>query len=292
MSVVQRDPALHGHLARLARTPRMVFVAGLPGTGKSLVIHQLAHLAAEAGRTVHLLQWDVARPVFEASPAGRRYPVIDGVTQPTIRKAVGAWARRAIATWARSFPAAEHMLIGETPLVGDRLMELARRRDDEAEALLADDACRFVITVPSVEVRRHVEAERERRMVAFRHPREREDAPPHVLRDLWRQLVATASALGIERTDPAAPYDPAVYRSVYETLLRHRVTEVLTLDTVLPTAGMSVYDFAVACRDVVPTADDADVAVREIEGRYPDVTAVAREVDAWWAVEGIADGRT
>ena len=292
MSVVQRDPALHDHLARLARTSRMVFVAGLPGTGKSLVIHQLAHLAAEAGRSVHLLQWDVARPVFEASLAGRRYPVVDGVTQPTIRKAVGAWARRAVAAWARSFPSADDVLIGETPLVGDRLMELARRRDDEAEALLADEACRFVITVPSVEVRRHVEAERARRMAAFRHPREREDAPPHVLRDLWRQLLATASALGIEGTGPEAPYDPALYRRVYETLLGHRITEVLTLDTVLPTAGMSVYDVAVACRDLVPTADEADAAVREIERRYPDVTAVAREVDAWWVVEGIADGRT
>ena len=27
-----------------------------------------------AGHGIHLLQWDVARPVFEASPAGQRYP--------------------------------------------------------------------------------------------------------------------------------------------------------------------------------------------------------------------------
>ena len=72
MSLAQRDPALHERLTGLAGSARMVFVAGLPGTGKSLVIHQLAHLAADAGRAVHLLQWDVARPVFEASAAGRR----------------------------------------------------------------------------------------------------------------------------------------------------------------------------------------------------------------------------
>jgi adenylylsulfate kinase-like enzyme len=48
----------------------MVFLAGLPGTGKSLLAHQLAHMASDAGRTIHLLQWDVARPVFEASAAG------------------------------------------------------------------------------------------------------------------------------------------------------------------------------------------------------------------------------
>ena len=62
--VVSRDQPLRAPLERLAREPRLVFVAGLPGTGKSLLIHQLAHLAAGAGRSVHLLQWDVVRPVF------------------------------------------------------------------------------------------------------------------------------------------------------------------------------------------------------------------------------------
>src|SRR3989449_9742603 len=74
---------------------RMVFFAGLPGTGKSLLVHQLVHLAGAAGRTVHLLQWDVARPVFEASPAGRHYPLADGVTHAVIRRAAGLWVRAA-----------------------------------------------------------------------------------------------------------------------------------------------------------------------------------------------------
>ncbi|PWU23936.1 MAG: hypothetical protein C5B48_07755, partial [Candidatus Rokuibacteriota bacterium] len=51
------------------RARRLVFFAGLPGTGKSLLVQQLAHVAGAAGRRIHLLQWDVARPVFEASPA-------------------------------------------------------------------------------------------------------------------------------------------------------------------------------------------------------------------------------
>ena len=68
-------------LAALARDARLVFFAGLPGTGKSLLIHQLAHLAHGRGRHVHLLQRDVARPVFEASRAGRRHPQVHGVTQ-------------------------------------------------------------------------------------------------------------------------------------------------------------------------------------------------------------------
>jgi adenylylsulfate kinase-like enzyme len=71
--VAAADPQLYAQLQRLARAQRLVCFAGLPGTGKSLLSHQFAHLAHAMGRTVHMLQWDVARPVFEASPAGQRY---------------------------------------------------------------------------------------------------------------------------------------------------------------------------------------------------------------------------
>src|SRR5207253_346809 len=151
MSVVQRDPALHERLARLAHSARMVFVAGLTGTGKSLVIHQLVHLAVASVRTVHLLQWDVVRPLFEASHAGQRYPVVDGVTQPMIRKAVGLWARQAVAAWHRRCPTPDQLLIAETPLVGRRLIEFVQRLRDDAEPLLAAPSSRFAIAVPSVE---------------------------------------------------------------------------------------------------------------------------------------------
>ena len=99
--VATADPRLYAHLQRLASVQRLVFFAGLPGTGKSLLSHQLAHLAHAMGRTVHMLQWDVARPVFEASPAGQRYPVVQGVTHGVIRRAAGrrpaaAGGRRAV----------------------------------------------------------------------------------------------------------------------------------------------------------------------------------------------------
>ena len=284
MSLAQRDPALHEHLARLAGTARMIFVAGLPGTGKSLVIHQLVHLAAAAaGRAVHLLQWDVARPVFEASASGKRYPVVDGVTQPMIRIAVGRWARRAVAAWDRRWPGPTPLLIGETPLIGHRLVELARRGDDDAEAVLSLPSCRFAIAVPSVEVRRHVEGDRERRAGAALNPREREDAPPHVLRDLWRQLLVAARGLGIGVADDA-PYDPAIYQRVYEAVLRERAPEVIARDTILATAQVSVYDFAVPCADLVPSDDEADAFIRETEARYPDPAMLMPEIERWWVV--------
>src|SRR5262245_15430474 len=136
MLIAESSP-LFAALDTLARDARLVFFAGLPGTGKSLLIRELAHLAHARGRRIHLLQWDVARPVFEASEAGRRYPLTDGVTHGAIRLAVGRWARAAVARWHAEHPGTADLLIGETPFIGHRLIELARREPDDAEPLLA-----------------------------------------------------------------------------------------------------------------------------------------------------------
>lgn len=279
--VVRHDPRLDERLRRLAGQ-RMVFFSGLPGTGKSLLVHQLAHLAEEAGRRVHRLQWDVARPVFEASAAGRPYPVVDGVTHPVIRKAAGLWVRDALAAWNERYPGPEHVLIGEAPFVGGRFVELARPADDRAEAWLTAASCRFVLAVPSIGVRRFVESERERRAVHPRHPREREDAPPHVLRDIWRAVAEVGRRLGLElRNDE---YDPEVYRRVYEAVLRHRHVEVVPLDVILPTDTLSVYDFAAAPPDLVPTEAETRTFIAEVARRYPDASGLEREIDRWWEV--------
>ncbi len=272
----------------------MVFFAGLPGTGKSLLAHQLAHLAHARGRTVDLLQWDVARPAMEASDAGTRYPPREGVTHGVIRMAAGLWARAAIAEWAAAGP--EHLLIGETPLVGHRFIELARPANDPVEGLLSAPECRFVIPVPSHTVRDFLETERERRIAQPLHAREREDAAPQVLRDLWSALPRVAELLGIPfgapDTEEAAlqarpspgtvPYDPVVYRRVYEAVLRHRHTESVCLDVILPTGAFSVYDFTVPRTDLVPTPAEAEKFIREVEGRFPDADVLEREIGRWW----------
>lgn len=284
--VSDADPRLAATLRGLARTRRLVFFAGLPGTGKSLLSHQLAHLAHTARRTVHLLQWDTARPVFEASPAAGRYRIVDGVTHGAIRKAVGLWARQALVRWHQQHAGDEHLLIGETPFVGHRLVELAQSRNDAAEPLLAAATTTFVIPVPSRAVRLHLETERERRAARPLHEQEREDAPPQVLRDLWRELVAIAPRLGLARpavgatTDP--PFDPELYRRVYERLLTHRHALSLPLDTILPTAGLTVYDFAVERRDLLPTADEVATFIERVERTYADPDALHREIDRWY----------
>ena len=281
--LVAEDSPLFATLSALARDARLVFLAGLPGTGKSLLIRELAHLAHAQGRRIHLLQWDVARPVFEASEAGRRYPLDGGVTHGVIRLAVGRWARAAVARWHADHAGTQDLLLGETPFIGHRLIELARRVADDAEPLLASAATRFVIPVPSRALREHLEAERERRARAPLHPREREDAPPPVLRALWRELLAAAVALGlIHDTDADLPYEPTVYRKVYERLLMRRHAEALGLHTVLPASAVSAYDVQVPTMDLVPEALEVTRFVREVEARHADPGAVARVIDAWY----------
>ena len=285
--VVQSDPRLAERIRSLARQ-RMVFFAGLPGTGKSLLVHQLTHLARASGRSVDLLQWDVARPLFEASVPGQRYPLADGVTHPVIRKAAGRWVRQAVAKWSEGHPGSD-VLVGETPFVGHRFIELAHRLDDRAEPLLTHRLCRFVIAVPSAEVRHFLEAERERRATNPLHPREREDAPPRVLRDLWRDLTRVARQMGISLPvvagrDDTVPYAPDVYQQVYERILRHRNVEVVNLDVILPTRQLSVYDFADPPTPLIPTEAEIAECIDAVERDKAGALMLEREIARWWQV--------
>src|SRR6266542_1686672 len=111
--VLPRDSALYQTVTGAAREQRCVFFAGLPGVGKSLLIQQTALLATEAGRLVHLLQWDVARGAFETSAILARYPEVDGITHAAIRKAAGFWVRAAVHRWDGTYADPDHLLFVE-----------------------------------------------------------------------------------------------------------------------------------------------------------------------------------
>jgi hypothetical protein len=231
------------------------------------------------------LQWDVARPVFEAAEAGKRYPQINGVTHGIIRIAVGRWVREALVRWHLQHSGGAHLLIGETPFVGHRLIELARPAGDAAEPLLSGVSARFVVPVPSRAVRQHLEAERERRIRQPMHERESEDAPPHVMRDLWQQLAATARALGI--ATPAdvggeTPYDPRVYQDFYLRILGRRHAQAMAQDIILPAGALSAYDFAIPCAELVPAAAEIAAFIQAAERDFGDADALQREIDQWW----------
>ena len=266
---------IHESLSALA-TQRIVVFVGLPATGKSLLVRELARLAQSDGREVSLLQWDVARPTFEAHPAAAPYPMLDSITRPVIRRAVGLWSREAIAGWsANARP--EALLVVEAPLVGWRLVELVQQADDAAEAALTSEACRFVLPVPSADVQRHILAERLRKAASPANAGEREEAPPTVLDAMWRLLVEARQALGVFGSAAASAYDAAVYGAVYGRLARHRRFEALPVDEVIDARG-SAYEFDFPAQLLLPdgAAIERFIALAAAE-------AAGRDEDAWLA---------
>jgi hypothetical protein len=203
-----------------------------------------------------------------------------------IRKAVGRWARHALVLWHRQHAAPQHLLIGETPFIGNRFIELAQSQHDAAEALLRQHSSLFVIPVPSRRVRQHIESERQRRSTNPMHRQEQEDAPPHVLQALWQELVHIAPRLNLPVSGHGTqvPYDPALYQDVYQALLKHRHVRIMPVDTLLPTATWSVYDFAIERTYIVPAPEEVGRFIQEVEQRYSEPEVLQREMTQWYRV--------
>ena len=259
----------------LARHADRVFFAGLPGVGKSLLLQQLALLARDMERPVCLAQWDVARQPFELP----EYPLESGATHPLVIRAAGLWLRDAIAAWEAERRETNALLIGEAPLIGGRLMELARSLDDDAEALLSDESTKFIIPVPSRQVRAIIEAKRESSIKSPRHSSEAHDAPPDLLRQLWRDLHGVAVDLDLAAAAESPAYQPEVYAAVYEHLLRERHAQTLPLDEPLETPG-SVYDAMARFAQLQASRDEARLILRRLETEISPVQL--REAASNW----------
>lgn len=263
--ILPPDSNIYTTFQQLATGQRMVFLAGLPGTGKSLLIQQLAVLAQQAGRSVHLLQWDVTRAAFETAVLLQTYPEIDGVTHPAIRKAVGLWARTAVHQWHAAHDAS-HLLIGEVPLIGNRLTELTQPMADEAEPLLSDPACCFVIPVPSKTVRQVIEDARAHTIANPRHEKEMKDAQPNVLQLLWEEVADIGAKLGLTNGKNLA-YEPGVYTAVYQHLLQHRNHQSLPIDSVL-TPNKSAYAVEINGSELAATPSEVTQIMEQIETEF------------------------
>lgn len=262
--VIPPDSTLRATFAEALASADRVFFAGLPGVGKSLLLQQMALMAADSGRRVTLLQWDLARQPFE-SP---RYPLVNGATHPLVIRSVGAWSREAIAKWTAA-RAADELLLGEVPLIGGRLMEIVRPADDAAEALLRDQRTCFLLPVPSVELRAHIEWQRGRSISVPRHKNEAQDASPDLLRALWRDLYQVAYQLELaSATEDNPAYSPEIYAAVYRHLLQHRHVEQIDLCRPLPAAA-SVYEGLDALPLLRATSAEAAAIMTKLEAAPP-----------------------
>ena len=86
--IIPAGTAIGDALRAAVKARRMIFVAGLPSSGKSLMLQQLTILAHQAGRRIHSMQWDGARRAFETPEWLAKYPEVNDLTHPGIRKAV------------------------------------------------------------------------------------------------------------------------------------------------------------------------------------------------------------
>jgi len=262
-----------------ARDARIVVFCGIPGVGKSFLLGEQIRVAAAAGRSVSLLQWDVSRQAFETPEVLQRYPEIGGSTHVMIRRAVGLWSREALCNWIAAHPDPRHLLLVEAPLVGGRLTELAQRLDDGAEALLSRSQARFYIPTPTVEVRRAIEAARRAEMATNRHARDAANASPTLVDELWQMVADTARQLRIECSDSLSGYSPDAYFAVYRAVLRHRVVTRVMIDAIVSTHG-SPHDFAESVEELAPRAAQVPglIAQAEREGHE----SVAARAALWY----------
>ena len=271
-------------LNRLVDNQRIVFLTGLPGVGKSLLLNQLAHLAHFSGHQVYLLQWDILRDAFMTNRIASLFPDTDGITHSVIRRAAGLWVRQAVAQWHQKHLGEKSILIGEAPLIGNRLLELVLPRHDAAESILIKNSTRFVLPIPSRRIRRIMETARQTSIKNPRNSRELNDAAPEVLKALWRELIRAAMALNIQTPPKGSDedYDPRIYESVYLQVLKHRRYEITRLNTTLSTHSRSVYTFNMPVEELIPNASEVSHSIEEVEHTYPNLHGLEQEMEEWY----------
>lgn len=281
--IIPHEHYLYDVFREIALHKRIVCFAGLPGVGKTLFLQQMVLFAQQAQRHVHLLQWDVARNAFETPQNLQLYPEVKGVTHPMIRKATGLWSRVAIREWSQNYPA-PHILLVEMPLVGNRFIELVQHIADDSEVILQSEECIFILPVPTKEVRKTIEDMRAKTTANPRHQREAHDATPEVLRSLWRELFYVA--LHLKMIDKMPPYDtaydPHIYQTTFEHLLRHRRVQTICIDTIFP-QKCSAYDVTGIESEPMASAQAVAKIITQVQEKYSE-QQLHSHVKNWYCI--------
>jgi hypothetical protein len=275
------DTVAGRELRRCAAEARCVVICGVPGVGKSLFVREQTLIARRRGRFVHRLEWDVSRLAFDQPEILARFPEIDNVTHPVIRRAAGLWVRQAVAEWFRRHRESPDLLVIEAPLIGGRFSELARIEQDSAEPFLAGGATQFLIPQPSREVRAAIHGARSRETAEHRHALDSKNAPPALVDALWQQILETADSLGVPRDSGDRGYSPELYFAVYGRLLRHRHVAAVPVQEVVELAH-SPHALHGLTQELSPTAREATRLIALIE--ETGVAAAIRATESWHIV--------
>ncbi|MEI9430183.1 hypothetical protein [Mesorhizobium sp. Cs1299R1N3] len=283
LCIIPEDNPIGASFRSAVKSQKMIFMAGLPGTSKSLLLQQLTILGYQAGRGVHSLQWDTSRAAFETDEWLGRFPEVDSVTHPAVRRAVGIWARAAVRDWHARHADDGDILVAELPVIGGRLAELMRPGDDASEAVLASAGVTMFVPIPTVEMREVITSIRARTSAVPRHEREARDAPISIVRAEWLFLRHVYNRWhGFEDcAGQDAEYDPTVYRAVFERLLRFRNAGFLDVDRTFSAPG-SAYERPVPVTELHATAPEVAAAYAEVLRLYVGDQALDRATDGWW----------
>jgi hypothetical protein len=279
--IIPADNPIGISFRNAVKDKKLLFVAGLPSSGKSLLLQQLTILADQAGRRIHTMQWDAARRSFETGHWLSIYPEVDDLTHPGIRKAVGLWVRGAVADWAKVHQEDTDILIAELPVVGGRFAELLQPHEDRAEAVIASDNVQFFVPIPTEDMRKVITGHRAETFTNPRNEQETKDAPIYIVESDWlaaRQLYNSWN--GIEndaQTD--AEYSSDIYRAVFERLLRMRNFEILSIDRAFQTTG-SAYDRTTEVTELAASPEMVEATFAKLQQQFPG-DAVQSAVANW-----------
>jgi hypothetical protein len=258
---------------------RCVVVVGLPGTGKSLLVREIAAAAAAAGRNSSVLQWDVSREGWDSHPAASAlFPEIDGVTHSGIRLAMGSWVRAAVGKWFSEHPGHEQLLIVEAPHIGGRFSELSHIFDDEAEKPLAGSETLFVLVAPTKELQLTLKRQRAVDMESEQGTYESNNASPDLLDELTNSLRGPAEKLGITGTTSNG-YDPGLYAGLMQHVLRHRHVLLVQPDELMQVSG-SVYSLGDSSTRLWATREEVSASLEHVASLAPH--ELMQRTDSWF----------
>lgn len=280
--IIPPDTAIGASFRKAVATNKIIAIAGLPSSGKSLLLQQLSILAHLEGRRVHSMQWDAARRAFETPEWLERYPERDNITHPAIRKVVGLWVRRAIEDWRKAHAGDRDVLIAELPVVGGRFAELLQPQDDTAEQTLRSEEVIFFVPIPTREMRETITGHRAATFANPRNEQETKDAPIHIVEADWiaaRHLYNQWQGIASAPAEDAA-YDPEIYASVFRRLLRFRNFEILDVNQSFETKG-SAYERPFPVTELTAAAGEVAATFDLLTELYPGKLAETA-IDGWW----------
>ena len=231
-NIIPQTSEIYKELQEIANNNKLVVFSGLPGVGKSLYIQEFQKIVREQGKEIDVIQWDVARKSFESDEIAKHFPMGNGTVHDGVKIMSGLWLIDTLEEWILKDNDNDRILLIEAPLVGHRFVELIHPSENETiEAFLSSEKTVVVMPIPTKQVRRKIEEERERQV--SEDAKVWSGAKPSVMLMLWKMTCGIANEFGMDiNMEGQPPYSPGIYEYVFAEILKHRNFEPLIIDEI------------------------------------------------------------